>query len=70
MVQSTEAAAQRHVMTRKHPVDVTFRPTPLENDMPVENVLYVAHAHATGGREGRARTAVSYTHLYDGTVEN
>ena len=24
--------------------------------MPVENVLYVAHAHATGGREGRART--------------
>ncbi len=24
--------------------------------MPVENVLYVAHAHATGGREGHARS--------------
>lgn len=24
--------------------------------MPVEKVLYVAHAHATGGREGRAHT--------------
>lgn len=25
--------------------------------MPVEKVLYVAHAHATGGRDGRVRTS-------------